>query len=235
MAQTLATPPGQTVPASTPKTKPAPTPAAKPKAAVANTAVTATPKQTPAPVVEAPETATPYVEAKLQRLISEREQLVLKYDYLKVQESSLWGNASKKDMIAVIDALKEVLKKDSEIIQAVGEQSLENRRASALRAAELQRETKRLNNQVQGDKRMVTDNIYDLKASLENAQNLIRRRGVQIKQLEEKVARVSDAKFEHDAIAAFFAMLSLVLVGYVVRLRGKISKAPVAASRYKKV
>ena len=236
-AQTLATPP-----ASPPQAKVAAKPApAKPKESAANTVAKAAPTAAPKPAAappkasgEVPQVPVPVQESKIQRLISEREQLILKYDYLKTQESSFWGNASKKDMVAVLDALKEVLNKDSEIIQAVSEQTLEARRAAALRAAELQKETERLNSQVKGDKRMVTDNIYDLKATLQNAQNLNRRRERQIRELEEKVAAVGEAKFEHDAIAAIFAMLSMVLIGYVVHLRGKMKNRPITKKRMKK-
>ncbi|MGV3539892.1 MAG: hypothetical protein ACO1OQ_08785, partial [Rufibacter sp.] len=170
---------------------------------------------------EVPKPTVPASQAKIENLITDREQLVLKYDYLKTQGNNFWGKASKEDMRAVIEALKEVLQKDEEIIHAVEQANLETRRSVAKRAAELEAEARKLNSQVQGDKRVVTDNIYSLKASLANAQNLARRRERQIREMEERLEEANDAKFEHDAIAAFLAMFTLVLAGYIVRLKSQ--------------
>ncbi|AKQ45437.1 hypothetical protein TH63_06955 [Rufibacter radiotolerans] len=242
--QTLATPPAATkAPATTPakpvknkleekvnaiikKQTPAAAPAAKPVAASSAPSAATQPKPANASATTQAKPAAPVVrpESKVERLITEREQLVLKYDYLKTQGSNFWGKASKEDMRAVIEALKEVLQKDEKIIHAVEQANLETRRSVAQRAAQFEAETKKLNNQVQGDKRVVTDNIYDLKTSLNNARNLAKRKDRAIKDLEEQVQTAKDAKFEHDAIAAFFAMFSLLLVGYIVRLRGQIGK-----------
>ncbi|WP_210464782.1 hypothetical protein [Rufibacter roseolus] len=251
VAQTLATPPASSQPPASKKQdsnlgskvnaiiknqKPQTTTLpAKPSTAVSTSAATTT--QTPAGQTN-PTTAAAGAEAmaaaskpsavtqrlsKVDRLIIEREQLVLKYDYLKTQSNNFWGKASKEDLLAVVDALKEVLQKDEQIIQAVEQSNLETRRAVAKRAAELEAESKKLNSQVRGDKRVITDNIYDLKTSLANAQNLLRNKDRKIKDLEEQLQASKDAKFDHDAIAAFFAMLCLVLVGYIVRLRGQLT------------
>lgn len=164
----------------------------------------------------------PPAPSKVQRLITEREQLVLKYDYLKTQENSFWGNASKEDLINVVEALKAILQKDSEIILAVEQEKLEARKNAAQRTAQLEAETKKLNTQVQGDKRVVTDNIYQMKTSLVYAQNLNRRLSKQITDLREELETAEDAKFEHDAIALGFFILSLGLVFYVIRLKNRI-------------
>ncbi|GGK68832.1 hypothetical protein ACD591_17405 [Rufibacter glacialis] len=243
-AQTLATPPANTTSTATPKQqdpklgtkinaiikkqnpeKPASdtkgtAPAAKPAAPA-----TASSEATPAQATPPPKPAAPRRESKVDRLITEREQLVLKYDYFKTQSNNFWGKASKEDMRAVIEALKEVLQKDEQIIQAVEQANLETRRSVAKRAAELEKESKLLNNQVRGDKRVITDNIYDLKASVSNAQNLLKSKDRKIKDLEEKLQDSKDAKFEHDAIAAFFAMLCLLLIGYIIRLRGQVANS----------
>ena len=168
-------------------------------------------------------TPEPVAPSKVQNLITEREQLVLKYDYLKTQENSFWGNASKNDLIAVVEALKAILQKDSEIILAVEQEKLEARKNAAQRTAQLEAETKKLNTQVQGDKRVVTDNIYEMKTSLVYAQNLNRRLSKQITDLREKVQNAEEAKFEHDAVALGFFLLALGLVIYVIRLKNRIS------------
>ncbi|WP_181306279.1 hypothetical protein [Rufibacter sp. XAAS-G3-1] len=190
------------------------TPAVKPNPATAK-AQADTSRQKPSAVTQR--------LTKVDMLITEREQLVLKYDYLKTQGSNFWGKASKEDLLAVVEALKEVLQKDEQIIQAVEQANLETRRSLAKRAAELEAETKKLTSQVQGDKRVITDNIYDLKSSLSNAQNLLRNKDRKVKDLEEQLQASKDAKFEHDAIAAFFAMLCFVLVGYIFRLRNQLT------------
>jgi hypothetical protein len=243
-AQTLATPPAkETAPVAKKqdpklgakindiiKKQPAATPpqGTKPTTPKPASTAAATTSSTQTPVTEEadkPAPPKPRPQSKVERLITEREQLVLKYDYLKTQNNNFWGKASKEDLIAVVDALKEVLQKDEQIIQAVEQANLETRRAVAKRAAELEAQTKQLNTQVQGDKRMISDNIYDLRTSLNNSQNLLRRKDREIRDLEEQVQTVKDAKFEHDAIAAFFAMLCLVLVGYIVRLRSQLGRS----------
>lgn len=231
LGQTLSTPPKKTV---APAAKQAADPALTAKVnalikkqssvtATSTTHTAAAPAQSAAAdqPTETPKPA-PVPESKVDRLITEREQLVMKYDYLKTQETNFFGKASKEDLQAVIEALKEVLKKDEQIIQAVEQANLETRRSVAKRAAELEAEAKKLNNQVQGDKRVVTDNIYELKASLANAQNLNRRRDRQLKEMEERLETANDAKFEHDAIAAFLAVASMALVWYIMRLRSQL-------------
>ncbi|ALJ00501.1 hypothetical protein [Rufibacter tibetensis] len=241
-AQTLATPP-----ASSSTTAPAKKQDPNSLGAKVNAVIKKQTPQTTAPVAKQSTTATTPSPAKSQpsvkdttkaakpsavtqrltkvdRLITEREQLVLKYDYLKTQGNNFWGKASKEDLLLVVEALKEVLQKDEQIIQAVEQANLETRRSVAKRAAELEAESKRLNNQVKGDKRVITDNIYEMRASVTNAQNLLKKKDRQIRDLEEQLQDSKDAKFDHDAIAAFFAMLSLVLVGYIIKLRNKVSE-----------
>ncbi|WP_192820931.1 hypothetical protein [Rufibacter sp. LB8] len=208
----------------TPVPKTATEPAVKPPPPPAQIATQpAKPSTAKEETAEKPKPALPASQSKVEKLITEREQLVLKYDYLKTQETNFWGKASKEDMRAVIEALKEVLQKDEQIIHAVEQANLETRRNVAKRAAELEAEAKKLNNQVLGDKRVVTDNIYELKASLANAQNLNRRRDRQLKDLEERLEAANAAKFEHDAITVFFAFLAIGLGWYIVRLKSKLT------------
>ncbi|MBC3541666.1 hypothetical protein ACFSC6_01945 [Rufibacter sediminis] len=246
-AQTLATPPASSTTSPTPKKQdsglgakvnaiikkqtpatPAPKPSTATTAPAAKQPTAATPVSAPSAVAKSDTSKAKSSQVtqkltKVDHLITEREQLVLKYDYLKTQGNNFWGKASKEDLLAVVEALKEVLQKDEQIIHAVEQANLETRRNLAKRAAELEAESKRLNSQVRGDKRVITDNIYDLKSSLSNAQNLLRNKDRKLKDLEEELQTSKDAKFEHDAIAAFFAMLSLILIGYIVRLRNQMA------------
>ncbi|MDX5436319.1 MAG: hypothetical protein LPK03_03955, partial [Pontibacter sp.] len=57
-------------------------------------------------------------EDKLTRLMSEREQLVLEYQYYKQQNSSFWGTQSKKDLLNIIETLKKIINLDSELVAA---------------------------------------------------------------------------------------------------------------------
>ena len=91
---------------------------------------------------------------RLSQLLAEREKIHQEYTFLNAQNSNFWGKKSKKDLLKIIDTLKEIIRKDSEIIREVNNESLK-------RQAQITVEKERIQNQVINDKRVVNDNFYD--------------------------------------------------------------------------
>ncbi|TXK45781.1 hypothetical protein FVR03_11855, partial [Pontibacter qinzhouensis] len=56
---------------------------------------------------------------RLAALMEEREQLVMEYQFYNQQNSNFWGKKSKADLMNIIETLKKIINKDSELISAV--------------------------------------------------------------------------------------------------------------------
>ena len=69
---------------------------------------------------------------KLTTLLGEREQLILKYQFYNNQNSNFWGKKSKKDLVQIIQTLKNIINKDSEIIREINTMNLKTRALSTV-------------------------------------------------------------------------------------------------------
>ncbi|MHA7131550.1 Clp protease ClpB [Algoriphagus namhaensis] len=58
-----------------------------------------------------------FAQAKLEKLINEREQLIAQWNDSESKKSGLFGNRTKKDMIETNDWLKRILSKDNQIME----------------------------------------------------------------------------------------------------------------------
>ena len=58
-----------------------------------------------------------FAQAKLEKLINEREQLIAQWNDSESKKSGLLGNRTKKDMIETNDWLKRILSKDNQIME----------------------------------------------------------------------------------------------------------------------
>lgn len=151
-----------------------------------------------------------------QRLIKEREELIGEYNYLNAQNSNFWGKKSKKDLLKIIDNLKAIIKKDSEIINNV--------QASYVRRnADLTVKTEKLQTQTESDKRLISDNLTDLKRELANYQARDKQRLQKISELEDRLSETKAAKTEHDLITVIAVVVALFLLFYIIRLRTRLA------------
>ena len=72
-----------------------------------------------------PPPSAPAPPDPLTPLIRERDALVRQYEQASAQRNSLFGNKpSKKDLEEVVESLKGIIRKDTEIVQAVKEAAL---------------------------------------------------------------------------------------------------------------
>src|SRR3954454_20997041 len=82
-------------------------------------------------------------------LLAERDELYKAYHEYKDQKSSFWGTQSKKDLRQIIDVLKGIINKDTEIVETVRVQGL------------------RKESSYIGQSREITDRVYTLNAEIE--------------------------------------------------------------------
>lgn len=151
-----------------------------------------------------------------QTLIKQREELIVEYNYLNAQNSNFWGKKSKKDLLKIIDNLKAIIKKDTEIINNV-------QASYVKRNADLTVKTEKLQTQTESNKRMIADNLLDMKRELANYQTRDKQRLQQISDLEEKLKETKAAKTEHDLITVCATAVALFLLVYIIRLRSKLA------------
>jgi CRISPR/Cas system-associated endoribonuclease Cas2 len=149
------------------------------------------------------------------RLIAEREELIKEYNYLNAQNSNFWGKKSKKDLLKIIDNLKAIIKKDSEIINNV-------QASYVKRNADLTVKTEKMQTERQSDTRMISDNIFEMKRQVANLETRDKQRLQKIADLEESLKETKAAKTEHDLITVFTSLSALFLLYYVIRLRSKL-------------
>ena len=151
----------------------------------------------------------------LRTLLTQREQAIRDYQYYNEQNSNFWGKKSKKDLLRIIDTLKEIIRKDTDIINTI--------KASTLRqAAAATVQQSRLQEQVKDDQVVITDNLYALKSQLANLQNLQKVRQRQITELKEEASQVKQRQTTRDFLITLAVVLILGLLLYIFKLRRKL-------------
>lgn len=155
----------------------------------------------------------------LNRLMRERQEIIKEYEFYNAQNNNFWGKKSKKDLLRIVDALKGIINKDSEIINEVNNLNLNNLK----KQAEITVQKQQIENQVVDDKRVVTDNFYDLKNQIQALQNKQKLNLRQVKVMEEKVEEHEKRNLELQKIVAIGGVVLLGLITYIFNLRRKIS------------
>jgi CRISPR/Cas system-associated endoribonuclease Cas2 len=161
---------------------------------------------------------TPDQAEALDRLLKERSELIKEYNYLNAQNSNFWGKKSKKDLLKIIDTLKGIIKKDSEIINNIQSYTVR-------RKAELTVKEEKIVNEVQQNKRFITDQVFELNRQLKSAQNLTKVKDKKIRELEELVKTQKAAHYERDRVIVVLAGLIVILLLYLIILRRKLPAA----------
>ena len=153
----------------------------------------------------------------LRILLSEREQLVKDYHFYNAQNSNFWGKKSKKDLLLIIETLKGIIRKDTEIINTIKTTTLR-------KAAAITLEQTKLSEKVKGDQLSVSNTMYALKTQINNLQNLDKSRQRRINELQELIEHEKTKKRTGDTIIAFTVLALLSLLVYSVNLRRKLNQ-----------
>jgi|GEM_PF-778714 len=173
----------------------------------------ATRAQTPA-VPTPPDPLTP--------LIQERGRMVKAYEDANAQRNSLFGNKpSKKDLQEVVDVLKAIIRKDTEIVQALKETSI--RRTASIVAQKTQAE--RQITVAQGDQSMTRERFYDLQNQIQNLQERDRQREAKLREYQATADEAAQGRTTRELLAVALAVLSAGLLWYIYRLRGQVRPA----------
>jgi hypothetical protein len=151
----------------------------------------------------------------LRVLLMQREQAVRDYQYYNEQNSNIWGKKSKKDLLRIIDTLKEIIRKDTKIINTLKTSTLS-------RVAESTVQKSRLEEQVKGDRINISNSLYELRTQLSNLQNLQKVRQRQINELQTEVNQTRQRQTTRDLLIAMAGLMILGLLLYIFNLRRKI-------------
>ncbi|GGG49952.1 hypothetical protein [Hymenobacter glacieicola] len=164
----------------------------------------------------------------LPRLIQERETLVRQYEEANAQRNSLFGNKrSKKDLEEVAEALKGIIRKDTEIVRAVQAATL--RRTAAV-VAENQQARQQIT-VAQTDQSSTRQRFYDLENQIQNLQLRDKQREKKLLDLQATADEATQARTSRELLAAGLAVLCAGLLWYVLRLRNRLTTAPTRRKR----
>ncbi|UYZ63999.1 hypothetical protein [Hymenobacter weizhouensis] len=159
----------------------------------------------------------------LPRLIQERQQMVQQYEEASAQRNSLFGNKpSKRDLEEVVAALKGIIRKDTEIVRAVQDQT--QRRAAAVVAENQQ--VKQQITVAQTDQTSTRERFYALQNQIDNLQLRDKQREKKMQELQAAAQEADQARTTRELLAAALAALSAGLLVYVGKLRSRLSAAP---------
>ncbi|PTX20158.1 hypothetical protein C8N40_103233 [Pontibacter mucosus] len=166
-------------------------------------------------------------EDKLSRLMSEREQLILEYQYLRQQNSSFWGTQSKKDLLNIIETLKKIINLDSELVAAVKESSLREYAKTAV-------QTKREGKLTLEDQRNFEKQVSSLKSEVKTLESTLRKKDKELADLKTQVKAGYDIKYGKDKVISVLAVGAFILLMYAVFLQVRLNKASSKARKKKK-
>ncbi|MBG8556235.1 hypothetical protein [Hymenobacter guriensis] len=170
---------------------------------------------------QTPNTSSP--DDPLPRLIQERQQMVQQYEAAAAQRNAFLANKpSKKDLQEVVDALKGIIRKDTEIVRAVQAATL---RKTAAVVVENQ-QVKQLASVAQTDQTSTRERFHDLENQIANLQERDRQRAKKLQELQATADEATQARTSRELLAAGLAALSAGLLFYVLKLRGRLSAAP---------
>lgn len=163
---------------------------------------------------------------KLNALLGEREQLILEYQFYNQQNSNFWGKKSKKDLLQIIETLKHIINKDSEIIRVINTANLQKQAQTRVEATKIKR-------QVVDDRRLNMENLHQLKQQLTSQQNLQKVKDRQLRQLRDQLQQARQSRQNAHMLITVLGGTCLLLLLYLFFLRSKMAsaKSPVRKKR----
>lgn len=159
--------------------------------------------------------STGLADNKLGMLLKEREQLTQEYKYYNSQNSNFWGKKSKKDLLQIIQSLKQIINKDSEIIREIHKQSLQKQAITRIESGKIKQE-------VIGDQMLTLKNLHQLKQEVASLHNLQKVKDRQLNQLKEELEQARQSRQSNHMMLALAILLCLALLFYVWKLRRRL-------------
>ena len=149
-----------------------------------------------------------YAQDNMTRLLKERDELHKAYAHYNEQNSSLFGKKSKKDLLNIINTLKEIINKDTEIIREVRLQSSQAKRQSTQNESSFVN----LNHEITG-------RISSLNEEIEVLHAQVKLKNSELLTHQEKFESQEQTLFVFKIITAILAVTILGLAWYVRRLK----------------
>lgn len=149
-----------------------------------------------------------YAQDKMTRLLKERDELHKAYEHYNEQNSSLFGKKSKKDLLNIINTLKEIINKDTEIIREVRLQSSQAKRQSTQNESSFVN----LNHEITG-------RIASLNEEIEILNAQVKLKNSELLTQQEKFESQEQTLTVFKIITAILAATILGLAWYVRRLK----------------
>jgi CRISPR/Cas system-associated endoribonuclease Cas2 len=169
----------------------------------------------------------PAQQDKITNLISDREQLVLEYQYYNQQNSNFWGKKSKKDLIAIIETLKKIINKDSELINAVKETSIKKIAENAVKETRVDRQAL----QALQDQRAINDRISNLQGKVAGLENQVKLRERKVAELETQLIEANEGRYGKDKVITILAGVAALFLLYAIVLQIRLNKSKAAPPR----
>lgn len=160
-------------------------------------------------------------EDKLTQLMNEREQLVLEYQYYNQQNSNFWGKKSKKDLLNIVETLKKIINKDTELIGAVKEASIKKIAESSVKNDRVDRQAL----QALQDQRMINDRISNLQSQVAGLENQIKIKDRKVKELEAELAESEEELYGKDKVITILGAAAVIFLIYTIILQVRLNKA----------
>ncbi|WP_400190828.1 hypothetical protein [Hymenobacter sp. B81] len=155
-------------------------------------------------------------------LIRQREQLIREYEAASAQRNALLANKpSKKDLQEVIDVLKGIIRKDTEIVQALKESSL--RRTAGIVAEKQQAQQQAT--VAQTDQVSTRQRFYDLENQIQNLQLREQQREKKLREALAAAQEAEAARTTPELLAAGLAVLCAGLLWVIFRQRQRAAPA----------
>jgi len=154
----------------------------------------------------------------IPRLIQERETLVRQYEAANAQRNSLFGNKpSKKDLEEVVGSLKGIIRKDTEIVQAVKDDALRQTAGLVAERQQVQQQA----SVAQSDQSTTHERFYDLQRQITNLEERERQHQKKLAEAQALVDEAEQSRTTRDLLTAALAVLNVGLLVYVGRLRSQ--------------
>lgn len=168
---------------------------------------------------QTPDSAPVIEPSPVTRLIQERELLVRQYEAANARRNSLFGNQpSKNDLQEVVESLKGIIRKDTEIVQAVKNDAL---RRTASIVAEKQQAQQQIT-VAQTDQSSTQQRFYDLENQIQNLEMRDKQREKKLLDAQANAKEAEDARTSREMLAVALALLCAGLLFYIFRLRQRV-------------
>lgn len=159
------------------------------------------------------QTATTDINLQLNQLLRERAQMIKEYEYYNAQNSNFWGKKSKKDLLNIIEVLKKVINKDSEIIKEINLVNLKKQAEIKAARAQAESQKKQIEFRAIDDKRVVSDNLYALKTHIQSLEN---KQKVKARELQALTESLNNAKETIQQLEQLIAVAVVTVLGLTI-------------------